>query len=156
MNRKERRANAKINRKDNAKGHLNEVVFIEALQQCAKILAQDSKQDYRITPEMKDCVEVLIKHGKNGVRHHITAVDNVRKKIDTALNTKYGVVMPEGLGAFEFDIQEHLIECGVPREWRIIAGTMDTLLSTLMAVNGNIKFFNHDLSTGISKEMTWA
>jgi len=153
MNRKERRANAKINRKDNAKGHLNEVVFIEALQQCAKILAQDSKQDYRITPEMKDCVEMLIKHEKNGVRNHITAVDNVRKKIDTALNTKYGVVMPEGLGVFGFDIQEHLIECGVPREWRIIAGIMDTLLSTLMTLNGNIKFFNHNLDTGVSVEM---
>jgi len=156
MNRKERRKQAKLNRKDNAKGYLNEVVFIEALQQCAKILQQDPDQDYRVTPDMKDCVQVLITHETNSVRHHITAVDNVRKKIDTALNTKYGVVMPEGLGVFGFDIQEHLIECGVPREWRIIAGIMDTLLSTLMAVNGNIKFFNHDLSTGISKEMTWA
>ena len=153
MNRKERRAQAKLNRKDNAKGHLNEVVFIEALQHCAKILMQDPNQDYRMTPAMKDCVQVLITHETNGVRHHMTAVDNVRKKIDTALNRKYGVEMPEGLGVFGFDIQEHLIECGVPLEWRIIAGIMDTLLSTLMAVNGNIKFFHHDLSTGVSKEM---
>lgn len=153
MNRKERRKAAKLNRKDNAKGYLNEVVFLEALQQCAKILAQDPKQDYRMTPDMKDCVQVLITHEKNGVRHHMTAVDNVRKKIDTALNTKYGVEMPEGLGVFGFDIQEHLIECGVHREWRIIVGIMDTLLSTLMAVNGNTKFFHHDLSTGVSKEM---
>jgi hypothetical protein len=153
MNRKERRANAKINRKDNAKGHLNEVVFIEVLQQCAKILQQDSEQDYRMTPAMKDCVEVLITHEKNGVRHHMIAVDNVRKKIDTALNTNYGVEMPEGLGAFEFDIQEHLIECGVPREWRIISGTLDLLISRLMMLNGNIKYFNHNYDTGVLEEM---
>jgi hypothetical protein len=153
MNRAKRRKQAKLNRKDNAKGHLNEVAFIQALQQCAKILAQDPKQDYRMTPEMKDCVEVLITHEKNGVRHHMNAVDNVRKKIDTALHTKYGVEMPEGLGVFGFDIQEHLIECGVNREWRIIVGIMDTLLSALMAVNGNIKFFHHDLATGVSREM---
>ena len=153
MNRKERRANAKINRKDNAKGHLNEVVFIEALQQCAKILQQDSEQDYRMTPAMKDCVEVLITHETSGVRHHMTAVDNVRKKIDTALNKNYGVEIPEGLGVFGFDIQEHLIECGVPREWRVITGILDTLMSTLMTLNGNIKFINCNLDTGVSEEM---
>lgn len=153
MNRKERRAQAKLNRKNNAKGHLNEVAFIQVLEKSAQILMKDPDQDYRLTPDMKDCVDVLITHKTSGVRHHMTAVDNVRKKIDTALNKNYGVKMPEGLGVFGFDIQEHLIECGVPREWRIIAGIMDTLLSTLMAVNGNIKFFHHDLSTGISKEM---
>jgi hypothetical protein len=81
------------------------------------------------------------------------AVDNVRKKIDTALNTNYGVEMPEGLGAFEFDIQEHLIECGVPREWRIISGTLDLLISRLMMLNGNIKYFNHNYDTGVLEEM---
>lgn len=154
MNRSERRRQAKINRKDNSKGQLNEVVFIEALEQCAtQLIKANPKQDYGMTLHMKDCVEVLITHEKNGVRHYMTAVDNVRKKIDSALNTNYGVVMPEGLGTFGFDIQEHLIECGVPKEWRIISGTLDLLISTLMRLNGNTKFFNYNLNTGVSKEM---
>lgn len=135
------RQNSQKTAQQNAGGRVDQTIAMDLLSKIADLLCKDPEQDYNQTPTMKSVV-IEWMNSQNSFHGYTQAFDTLRDNLDSYLAQHFDAHIDGGPLAMLQDVQEHLIEQGVPRKMRVMAGVVDLLGFYVYVGSGQIEFYN--------------